>query len=211
MKRNYLLVCLLLTLCLTACAVKTPPSVDVETTRPTTATSPTVPSAEGEWCAKLSADALLKLAKEAPSALTVLGEDNVEKLSLAATLLGEMETEATLTVLLRLQNGNAEWILPHRSMEQAADTVLKEYNPLLAALLLPQVSGYLPPDITVPAAYAQTGEQLSLTVGDSTLTLSLRGDGLTVDSLTSTTLADADARQLEETLRLLIFLRNCND
>lgn len=211
MKRKSLFLCLLLVLCMTACTAKTPPAADVETTRPTTTTAPTVPVAEGEWCAKLPAADLLKLVKEAPAALTVLGEENVGKLSLAATLLGELETEATLTVLLRLQNGTAEWVLPHSGMEQATETVLKEYNPLLAALLLPQVTGYLPSDITVPATYTQTGRQLSLTVGDSELTLSLQGDGLTVDRLTSTVLTDTDSRKLEETLRRLIFLRNCND
>lgn len=210
---KHVFLCLLLTLSLTGCTVrKSPPAATAETTRPTTTTAVTVPSAEGEWTARLSAADLLQLAKDAPSALAVLGEDNVQKLTLAATLLGGLETEATLTVALSLQPGGvAEWTLPRSGMQQATDTILKEYNPLLAALLSPQITGYLPPDITIPATYTQAGRQITLTVSGGELSLSLQGDGLTVDGLTADSLSETENALLGDTLRRLLFLRNGNE
>ena len=80
-----------------------PPSAEADVTRQTTVTTlPVAPSVEGEWRTELAAAALLQLANDSPEVLVALGEDNVQKLQLAAGFLGKTQTAATLTLLLRL-------------------------------------------------------------------------------------------------------------
>lgn len=187
-----------------------PPSAEADVTRQTTVTTlPVAPSVEGEWRTELSAAALLQLANDSPEVLVALGEDNVQKLQLAAGFLGKTQTAATLTLLLRFAADNtAVVVLPQEGMKRAAETVLKEYNPILAALLSSQIAGYLPDDVVLPVTYTQTDRTVKLTGGTGTVVLTLQGETLVAEQVTDSRMSDEQRRLAEEFLKNQFFSRD---
>ena len=187
-----------------------PPTAEADATRQTTVTTAPQPQTPvGEWTTDLPAADLLRLATASPQALTLLGEDNVEKLQLAASLIGDLQTKAILTLVLQFaEDGTASIVLPQSGMKRATETILREYSPVLAALLSSQIVAYLPADIVLPATYVQNDLTVQMTTDTGEWLLTLQGENLAVQQMSDSRMTASDEQAATAFFRNCLFLRN---